>query len=106
SNKNGVNAFRICGDRFSNGDQNAIQLNVINQYNFNITLDIIDEIPFQFQVRDFLIQEKIDSLKSINLKYYLRPTERGVYSFGKLLIYVYSPIGLVGRRYSFEEGKK
>jgi len=104
--KNGVNASRMCGDRFSNGDQNSIQINVINRYNFNINIDIIDEIPFQFQVRDFLIQKKIDSHKSIDLKYYLRPTHRGLYSFGKLLVYVYSPIGLVGRRYSFEEGKK
>ena len=64
---------------------------------------VIDEIPFQFQVRNFEIKRKIKNAAQDEVQYYLRPTERGEYHFGNLNVYVTSPLQLVSKRYRFDK---
>ncbi|MCK0178138.1 DUF58 domain-containing protein [Flavobacteriaceae bacterium S0862] len=99
--KKGVNGKRMLPEKFSNGDQNAINMSVENYYTFTIFIKIIDEIPGQFQVRNFSIERKLDATSKTELQYELRPTERGEYHFGKLNIYATSVFGLIARRFSF-----
>jgi len=99
--KRGVNGIRILPEKFSNGDQNPIRLSVENYYTFPIFIKIIDEIPVQFQVRNFSIERKLDATSKTELQYELRPTERGEYHFGKLNIYATSIFGLIARRFNF-----
>ena len=54
-----VDAERIVGHRFSNGDQNKVDLYIYNKYSFDIQADIIDELPPEFQVRDFEIKKQV-----------------------------------------------
>jgi len=54
-------------------------------------------------VRDFSIEKKLAASSVSELKYTLRPTERGEYTFGKLNIYVMSILGLVSRRFFFDD---
>lgn len=100
--RKGVKGSRILPEKFSNGDQNPIYLTIENFYTFPIYIRIIDEIPEQFQVRDFKIDRKIAPTSVTELQYELRPTERGEYHFGKLNIYVKSVFGLVARRFNFQ----
>jgi len=97
----GITAHRVVPEKFSNGDENPIQIHLINYYTFPIYTKIIDEIPFQFQKRDFIIHQKIGSASSKSFYYNLRPTERGEYWFGKLIVYVQSPFRLLSRRFNF-----
>lgn len=97
----GITAKRLIPEKFSNGDENPIQIHLINYYTFPIYTKIIDEIPFQFQKRDFMIHQKIGSASSKSFYYNLRPTERGEYWFGKLIVYVQSPFRLLSRRFNF-----
>ena len=76
STKKGVNGLRILQEKFSNGDQNPIQLSIENYYTFPILIKIIDEIPVQFQVRNFNIERKLDATSKTDLQYELRPTEK------------------------------
>jgi len=101
--KKGVNGLRILPEKFSNGDQNPIRLSVENYYTFPIFIKIIDEIPVQFQVRNFNIERKLDATSKTELQYELRPTERGEYHFGKLNVYATSVFGLIARRFSFND---
>ena len=48
----GIQAFRRCSDRFSNGDDNEVSIRVESTYSRPLSLEIIDEIPFIFQNRD------------------------------------------------------
>jgi len=57
---NGVSARRVLPEKLSNGDDNKIEIHIRNQYIFPVKSNIIDEIPFQFQKRDFKISKKID----------------------------------------------
>ncbi|PKQ45348.1 DUF58 domain-containing protein [Confluentibacter flavum] len=102
--KNKMDAMRLLPDKFSNGDENTIQLNIVNNYPFLIYLDIIDEIPEQFQVRDFKLRETISPKKSKSILYQLRPTKRGEYHFGNLNVYASSVINLVAKRFTFNNG--
>lgn len=98
----GFFAERLLPDKFSNSDDNVVMLNVENGYNFKIKLQIIDEIPVQFQKRDFLKELKIDAKSQKSYDYQLRPTQRGEYYFGHLNCYVSSPLRLTKRRYKFQ----
>ena len=103
--KNGIQAARIIPEKLSNGDENEINITIKNKYSFNVTLKIIDEIPFQFQNRNFEITRKLKPFSSDQFHYNVRPTARGEYYFGNLNIYVNSPLQLVSRRYIFDGNK-
>jgi uncharacterized protein (DUF58 family) len=102
--KTGIEAKRITPEKLSNGDQNLINVTIKNFFTFPISVKIIDEIPFQFQVRDFEIKRKISASSQDEINYELRPTERGEYFFGSLTLYVSSPLRLISRRFKFENG--
>lgn len=99
--KDGLSIERITPQRLSNGDENTIRLSIHNRYNSSVHLGIIDEIPHQFQVRDFLCKLSLKKDEQTIYSYSLRPTQRGSYDFGDTLAYVTSGIGLVRRKYRF-----
>ncbi len=103
SSKNGLEGQRITPEKLSNGDENPVIVSIRNFYTFPIFTKIIDEIPHQFQVRNFEIRRKIKSASSDDFQYFLRPTERGEYYFGNLNIYVSSPLQLLSKRYTFNK---
>jgi len=100
--KNRIEAQRILPDKFSNGDDNTVQINITNNYPFITHCTIIDEIPVQFQVRDFELNLKLSPRKTKSITYNLKPTQRGEYHFGSLNIYASSTIGLVAKRFTLE----
>ena len=102
--KIGVEGNRMMAEKLSNGDENPIAISIKNYYTFAILVKVIDEIPIQFQVRNFEIKRKIKASSQDDIQYFLRPTERGEYHFGKLNIYVSSPLRLIARRFMFENG--
>jgi hypothetical protein len=51
--KKGIIANRKVADKLSNADENSIELYFKNNFPFKIHIIVIDEIPFQFQKRDF-----------------------------------------------------
>ncbi|AWA31240.1 DUF58 domain-containing protein [Flavobacterium magnum] len=101
----GIDATRAMPEKLSNGDENPITVTIRNFYTFPIRVRIIDEIPFQFQIRNFNIEKKIAASSEKQFTYQLRPVERGEYSFGNLNVYVSSPLGIVSRRFTFEKGR-
>lgn len=101
--KNALQAQRILPEKLSNGDENFVKIDIKNNYSFTVTTRIIDEIPFQFQKRDFSIEKKIDSGANTLFQYTLVPKERGEYHFGGLNIYASSPLGFVSKDILFRK---
>ena len=91
-------AERYCAPRFSNGDDNDVRLVIDNFYPFDVKMDVIDEIPVVFQRRDILFKIEIKARQTGIIHYKLRPTQRGTYDFGHILLYINTIIGLVSRR--------
>lgn len=104
--KGSITAERVVSDKLSNGDENPIQLQFQNQYLFSVKVKIIDELPFQFQKRDFEYQSQLKTGEKKFFKYTVRPTERGVYSFGNLNIFASSPVGFLTKKFIYTQHKK
>ncbi|HYD92512.1 MAG TPA: DUF58 domain-containing protein [Flavobacterium sp.] len=98
-------ASRTTTEKLSNGDENPVIINIESGYSFPVGAKVIDEIPFQFQLRNFEIRRRIAAGSTDKFEYSLRPTERGEYTFGRLNIYVSSPLQLVSRRFIFDKGQ-
>ena len=90
----GIQAFRQCADRFSNGDENEVSIRVESSYTYPVSLEVIDEIPVVFQKRDVDFRTKLQANEGKTITYRLRPTRRGVYSFGYVRVFVTGRIGL------------
>lgn len=95
-------ASRRLPARFSNGDENIVDISLYNSYPFPCNLRIIDEIPFQFQNRSFYFDLRLAPKEKKNLQYTLRPVSRGEYHFYSLNLFAKSPFGIIIRRYTID----
>ena len=99
----GVDAIRMMQDRFSNGDDNKVTIELENEYGFTVHCSLIDELPFQFQERNWKREVWLKANTKSDIVYSLKPQERGEYSFGNIHVFVTSPLKLVIRRFTFEQ---
>ena len=101
--KDRILAQRELPEKFSNSDQNDLPIRIINKYGFQVKADVIEEIPIQFQKRDFKKTLTIPAKEEAAFTYQLRPLERGEYFFGNLNVFISSGLKLLKRRYKFEK---
>lgn len=99
--RKGIEAERMVGDRFSIGDPNKVMLLLSNHYGFPVRVSIIDEIPVQFQDRNWMRKATLQRDEKYTLDYFLTPTSRGEYVFHDINVFVHAPLQLVKRRYIF-----
>lgn len=101
--KNGFSSKRIVSDKLSNSDENEIAITLENKYPFQVFISLIDELPTQFQKRDFDYKTSLQSAEKSTFTYSVRPVERGVYNFGSIHVFVSSILQIFSRRYTFSE---
>lgn len=101
--KEALSVSRNVPEKFSNGDENPVQIDITSLYNFPVRVEIIDELPFQFQKRDLSFNAKLKKSEQRSFQYDLRPTERGDYKFGKVNVFVRSFLSLACRRFQFDK---
>lgn len=104
SNQNGIKASRYTPQRLSNGDENTIRISCASSFPFKSDCTIIDEIPHQFQIRNFSIDASFGKMEERTFTYSLRPTNRGIFQFGNINVFAKTKIGLFKRRFIFEQG--
>ena len=85
------------------GDHNTVTISLINQSAITVHAAIVDELPEQFQVRDFQRQLILSPNVPVEQIYTLRPVTRGEYVFGSIHAFLTSTIGLVRRRISHDQ---
>jgi uncharacterized protein (DUF58 family) len=96
----GVEVSRILPEKLSNGDENAISLHINNKYPITVNLELIEEVPAQFQLRNISFNFNLAPKKQKDISYNLRPTQRGLYDFGFCNTFVsISFIGIIKRRF-------
>jgi uncharacterized protein (DUF58 family) len=93
-----VTIDRTMASVFSLGDQNSVSLYVENKTDRFLTIKIIDEVPYQFNERDFSIRVGIQKRRTETVTYYLSPKIRGEYFFGNLHVFVGTRLGLARKR--------
>lgn len=91
-------AERSCAKRFSNGEDNHVTLYTKNNSTQSLGIELIDEAPIEFQLKNLRFRFNIKTGGEKSISYTIRPTERGEYFFGDLLLFITSRIGLVRRK--------
>jgi uncharacterized protein (DUF58 family) len=99
SKKTQLSATRRTPKLMSLGDANRIFLDIENRSPNALTIDVVDEIPMQFQKRDFDMTLKMSSDEARRTYYDLTPSERGIYDFGDINLFATSFFGLIERRF-------
>lgn len=93
-----LSASRKMAKMLSLGDENQVEVEIINHSAFFLRLTIYDELPHQFQMRNFRMKVDLKPDEEQHLKYTLRPLKRGEYHFGVINAITTTRIGLVARR--------
>lgn len=101
--RKGIRAHRVLGERMSNGDENKVVVVIRNLYDFKVSCTVIDELPMQFQDRNWKRILQLERASTTELEYFLRPQERGDYNFGDINVYVEGPLRVARRRYIFPQ---
>lgn len=101
--KGGISAKRELPKKLSNSDHNVLKIELLSGYQFKVEATVIDELPVQFQKRDFDYRVTLSKNVTHELEYSVRPVERGEYVFGNLNVFVSTPLRIVKRRFSFQK---
>jgi len=97
--KNKIHCTRQVLEKLSLGDDQQVKYTIENQSDLNLDVALFDELPFQFQYRKKITNNLIHAQEEIEDIFFIRPTERGVYNFGRLHCYISNPkIGLIQKR--------
>jgi len=99
--RRGLLAQRITSERWSNGDENKIVLHLRNNFSFTVHAKIIDELPFQFQARNWFRMLKMEKNSEHYIDYSLKPVTRGEYSYGNINVFINGPLHFARRRFVF-----
>ncbi|WP_349352965.1 DUF58 domain-containing protein [Flagellimonas sp. MMG031] len=103
STKNGIKAHRNLPKKLSNSDENKLSIHLSSQFPFRTLVSIIDELPVQFQKRDFEHHTDLQKGEPYLFEYSLRPVERGGYVFGNLIVFASSPLRIIKRKFTFQK---
>ncbi len=104
--RKGISAARNTSAKWSNGDENPVELVVTNRHGIAVNVKVLDELPVQLQKRDLVFSGTVAPGESLRFHYAVRPVQRGVYAYGAINVLVSTPLGLVERRYTEEAGRE
>jgi len=97
---NRIAVERTYSNVLSLSDDNRIRLHITSETRIPLKIFLIDELPFQLQDRKFSLDFILPAHANIGLDYTVRPVVRGSYTFGNVLLYASSAIGLMRRRHT------
>jgi len=98
-----IKAQRNLPRKLSNSDQNILSIHLSSKYPFKTEVSVIDELPIQFQKRDFEHKAQLQKGEPHLFEYSVRPVERGEYVFGNLIVFASSPLHIIKRKYVFQK---
>jgi len=88
---------------FSLSDPNPVKIFLENRSRLHLNLTVVDELPVQFQRRDFEVRWTLQPGASYLIEHTLSPLSRGVYSFGNINLFAATRLGLLERKLQYEQ---
>ena len=88
--------------RLSLGDENRVSVGLQNSFPFEVNFELIEELPVEFQKRDFSISNRLLPGEEQKIDYFLKPQSRGEYRFGQSRVYISWKLGFLTRRFTGE----
>jgi uncharacterized protein (DUF58 family) len=103
SKQNPVRIERKLPVRLSNGDTNFVSLKITNSYSFDLITTLIEDLPEQFQFRQWEKTTPTVANAITEFRYSVEPKVRGVYLWQNCyVLFKIFPFSLVSRREIFE----
>ncbi|MDB5225829.1 MAG: hypothetical protein JWN78_22 [Bacteroidota bacterium] len=99
--ENKVECRRITPHVLPLGDDVTITLQVKNNQNTLARMEVVDELPEEFQKRDFSFRFSLSPGEEKTLTYNVRPLTRGAYTFGNCNVFVSTLLGLIQHKIIF-----
>jgi uncharacterized protein (DUF58 family) len=100
SSKQAISGMRHTPKMFSLSHEHQIKIQLENLTGLKLQIELIDELPFQLQKRDFNLQFEMEGGSKKHVYYPFRAVERGEYQFGNIQCFISNVIGLVSRKES------
>ncbi len=97
--KNKLQAERKLPKILSLGDSDRVALTIVNRSAIPLRLSVVEELPVQFQKRDFEEKLTLAPGEETVLTYEDRPITRGAYEFGYANLFAKTRFGLVERHF-------
>lgn len=104
--KPAIRCERSLNPIFSLSDANPVRLRLENLGHLNLNLSVADEMPEQFQVRDFEVSLSLPAGQSRVIENKWTPLVRGVYAFGNTHVFARTRIGMIERRIVFPNAQE
>ncbi len=98
----GIEGSRSLNPKLSNGDDNQIRIELRSNYPFDCPIEVYDELPIEWQVRNFNYQGFIREKSNHSIGYTHRPTTRGFFEFGAIQVLAQWKFGLIKRRFTLQ----
>jgi uncharacterized protein (DUF58 family) len=95
-----VTVERMIPERLSNGEENRLILKLASSYHRTVDINIIDESPEEFQIRDLDFSLTLSPGENREMFYSIVPTRRGRVAFGDVNVYVTGRFRTMERRFS------
>lgn len=86
--KGRIEITRIYPEKLSNGDENPMKLLVHSFYPFATVVEVLEEFPVQLQLRGKEFLTQLPANQHTEISYFMRPTQRGIYQFGRCMALV------------------
>ncbi len=100
--KSTIKITRNYPDKFSNGDENPFEITLESFYPTKVNVRVIEELPIQLQNRTSHFTKELIPHNPISFAYHLRPVKRGVYHFGKCIVFV-RHLGFIERKITLDK---
>ncbi len=100
--ENKIDCNRITPHVLPLGDEQTVSIFIKNNHSFYATFEVIDELPEEFQKRDFSFKFKLDGNEERTITYQVRALTRGAYQFGNCNVFVSTMLGLVQHKIIFD----
>lgn len=98
-----IDCKRNLPNRLSNGDKNFVYLTIKNHTLMNLKVNIFEDLPHWFQLRNWSLNETLAREETKIIEYDVRPTQRGIYTWRNTCIMVeVDLLGFVSRKFTFE----
>lgn len=94
-----VQAKRQIREKLSNGDINPVDIHLESSFSIALTIELYDELPIEWQVRDFKHSLRLKKQGSESIPYTYRPTRRGAYEYGHVIVLASFGLQLLKRRF-------
>ncbi len=100
--ENRIECNRILPHVLPLGDEQNISIYIKNNQNTIAKIEVVDELPEEFQKRDFSFKFNLSSNEEKTITYNVRALTRGAYKFGNCNIFVSTLLGFIQHKIIFE----